>query len=198
MTAGKGVVHSERTPGYLRNKAKNLHGLQIWVALPKHLEACDPSFHHIPNHQIPVWHEGELSFQLIAGEALGRKSPVPVHSPMYFIKVDGDRPCELNLDGRLFGECAVYILKGSINNGNQTWHEKQLLVLGPVDLFKVILKESTTLFIFGGMPFPEERFIYWNFVNSDKEVIEKAKSDWQKQMFPGVPGETEWVPLPGS
>ncbi|MPT33675.1 MAG: pirin family protein, partial [Flavobacterium sp.] len=87
MTAGKGIVHSERTPQYLRTSDKVLHGLQIWVALPKELEQMEPSFVHVDKEDLPHWEENGLSFKLIAGEAFGRKSGVPVYSPLYFIEI---------------------------------------------------------------------------------------------------------------
>ena len=87
MTAGKGIVHSERTPEYLRSSEKMLHGFQIWVALPKELEKMEPSFVHIEEEEIPHWTENGLSFKLIAGEAFGRKSGVPTYSPLYFIEI---------------------------------------------------------------------------------------------------------------
>ncbi len=86
MTAGKGIVHSERTPQYLRTSDKMLHGLQIWVALPKELEEMEPSFTHVEKDDLPHWKQDGLSFKLIAGEAFGRKSPVPVYSPLYFLE----------------------------------------------------------------------------------------------------------------
>ena len=87
MTSGKGVVHSERTPDYLRNSERCLHGFQIWVALPKHLEQTEPSFFHVEENEIPTWEDGDLQYKLIAGETFGKKSPVPVHSPLYFVEI---------------------------------------------------------------------------------------------------------------
>jgi len=87
MTAGKGVVHTERTPDYLRNKSKTLHGLQIWVALPKEEEECEPSFTHVNAEDLPAWKDNEVDFKMIAGEAFGKKSPVPVYSALYFIEI---------------------------------------------------------------------------------------------------------------
>jgi redox-sensitive bicupin YhaK (pirin superfamily) len=84
MTAGNGIVHSERTPDYLRNSPKFLHGLQIWVALPKHLETMEPSFFHAEADTLPAWEEDGVQYKLIAGEALGHQSPVPVYSPLFY------------------------------------------------------------------------------------------------------------------
>lgn len=87
MTAGKGIVHSERTPEQLRKSDKYLHGFQIWIALPKHLEQCEPTFHHINREEIPTWTDGDTTYKLIAGTIKGKQSPVPVHSPLFFIEV---------------------------------------------------------------------------------------------------------------
>ena len=120
MTAGKGVVHSERTPEYLRTTDKSLHGLQIWVALPKHLENCEPLFSHVEAKDIPHWKQDKVNFKLIAGEAFGKKSPVPVHSPLYFIEIKSNYKTSLNIGKELYGEVAMYILEGSvINDGNR-------------------------------------------------------------------------------
>ena len=198
MTAGKGVVHSERTPEYLRTSDKRLHGLQIWVALPKELEQMEPSFTHIEASEIPHWEQDGVSFKLIAGEAFGKKSPVPVYSPLYFIEIKSTKAAQINIGDDLFGESALYILEGSIISDGNTYGEKQILVAKDSKLCQFEISENSTIYIFGGDAFPEERFIYWNFVSSDKEIIEKAKRDWLEQRFPKVPNETGFVPLPQS
>lgn len=196
MTAGKGIVHSERTPEYLRHTDKRLHGLQIWVALPKALEDMEPSFAHTEAQDLPEWQQEGVAFKLIAGEAFGKKSPVPVYSPLYFIEVKSSKPATLHIGDQLFGESALYILEGSIRNDGYTYGTKQLLVAKETNLCAFEMSENTTLYLFGGEPFPEEHFIFWNFVHSDKAVIEQAKQNWADQKFPRVPGETEFVPLP--
>lgn len=196
MTAGKGVVHSERTPEHLRSTDKRLHGLQIWIALPKELEHSEPSFHHIEADAIPSWQQGEATIKLISGSAFGKKSPVPVYSPQYFIKIVTPKAQALNIGEHLFGESGLYILEGGIIDEGETYGPKQLLVAKDSTLCSFETLDNTTLFIFGGEPLPEERFIYWNFVNSDKDVIEKAKEDWKAHRFPPVPGDDGYVPLP--
>jgi len=196
MTAGKGIVHSERTPVYLRNANKHLHGLQIWVALPKELEEMQPSFTHIEASELPVWSENNLSFKLIAGEAFGRRSPVPVYSPLYFIEIKSTERQKINIGHQLFGESALYILEGGIVSDGNTFAPKQLLVSKNSTLCEFEMAENSTIYIFGGEPFAEERIIYWNFVSSKKELIENAKQLWIDQKFDKVPGETEFVPLP--
>lgn len=196
MTAGKGIVHSERTPHYLRTSDKVLHGLQIWVALPKDLEEMDPAFSHVEEEDIPHWTENNLSFKLIAGEAFGRKSPVPVYSPLYFIEIKSTTAQKVTLGDYLFGESALYILEGSIKSEETVFEPKQILIAKDSKLCEFEIGENTTIYIFGGEPFPEERIIFWNFVATTKERIEEAKIQWENQTFPKVPGETEFVPLP--
>lgn len=196
MTAGKGVVHSERTPEYLRHSEKHLHGLQIWVALPKNLEEIEPSFTHIEADAIPSWTENNVAFKLIAGEAFGRKSPVPVYSPLYFLEIKSQQATTVSIGEDLFGESALYILEGSIKDGGETYGSKQILIAKNSELCAFEMAENTTVYIFGGEAFPEERFIFWNFVSSRKDRIEEAKEAWIAQTFPRIDGETEFVPLP--
>lgn len=196
MTAGKGVVHSERTPKRLRHSEKSLHGLQIWVAMPKELERIEPSFHHIEASAIPSWKENTLNFKLIAGEAFGQKSPVPVHSKLYFIEIKSTDATTVDIGKSLYGESALYILEGGISSEGNTYGTKQLLVAKNSSLCTFEIAANSTIYIFGGEPFPEERFIHWNFVNSDKAVIEQAKEDWRNQLFPKVPGEIDFVKMP--
>ncbi|MDI6046181.1 pirin family protein [Flavobacterium yafengii] len=196
MTSGKGIVHSERTPEYLRSSNKMLHGLQIWVALPKELEEMEPSFFHVPENQIPEWKTDDIAYKLIAGEVLGKKSPVPVYSPLYLLELKSTTRQTVTIGEHLFGESALYILEGSIESEGNVFGPKQILIAKDSKLCTFDMAENTTIYIFGGDPFPEERIIYWNFVASTKELIEKAKEKWLAQTFDKVPGETEFVPLP--
>ena len=196
MTAGKGVVHSERTPEYLRKVDKKLHGLQIWVALPKNLEQMPPSFSHISADEIPAWEQDGVQMKLIAGKAFGRKSPVPTYSDLYFLEIKSSQETTLNIGDALFGESALYILSGEISSEGNTYGPKQLLVAKDSKLCTFTIGENTTVYLFGGEPFPEERFIEWNFVSSNKELIKAAKLKWLNQTFPKVSGETDFVPLP--
>lgn len=196
MTAGSGIVHSERTPEYLRHSDKNLHGLQIWVALPKDLEQMSPSFTHVGGDEIPAWEENGIAFKLIAGEAFGRKSPVPVYSPLYYLELKSTMAQTVNIGNDLFGESALYILEGSISSEGHTYEPKHILIANDSKLCSFEMAENTTIYIFGGEPFPEERFIFWNFVASTKELIEDAKTRWIAQTFPKIDGENDFVPLP--
>lgn len=196
MSAGKGVVHSERTPAYLRGEEKKLHGLQIWVAMPKSLEQSEPTFAHVEENELPLVDFEGVPIKIIAGEFNGVKSPVPVHSKLFFLELKTDKDTVVNLGDKLFGESAIYILNGKVKSEGHEFGAKQLLVANENILCSFEMLANTTIYIFGGEPLPEERFMYWNFVSSDKDLLEKAKQDWKNQNFPKVSGETDFVPLP--
>lgn len=200
MTAGKGVVHSERTPDYLRTTDKHLHGFQIWIGLPKNLEQSEPTFHHTEAEEIPTWEENGIHYKLIAGEISNHKSPVPTHSPLFFLEIKSKISQKVNIGHALFGEVGMYVLEGNVNIEGNIFGGKQLLIAKNAQLCEFEIGENTTVYLFGGEAFEEERFIFWNFVNSDKELIEQAKQNWfdqNREAFPKVVGdEEEYVPLP--
>lgn len=196
MTAGKGIVHSERTPEYLRHADKTMHGLQIWVALPKELEQMDPTFYHAGEQELPAWEQGGVHYKLIAGAAFGKISPVPVYSKLYFLELKARETQTVKIGTELFGEVAIYILEGQLENEGHLYEPRRILVSNQTELCEFTLHAGTSIYIFGGEPFAEERFIYWNFVASDPDLIEAAKKRWAEQAFPKIKGETEFVPLP--
>lgn len=196
MTAGKGIVHSERTPEYLRHTDKHLHGLQIWVAMPKAMELDEPSFSHTGKDDLPAWEADGVQYKLVAGKAFGHTSPVPVLSPLFLLELKTEQEQTVNIGHELFGEMAMYILAGSIENEGIQYEPKRILVAKENSLCAFTMAAGSTVYIFGGEPFPEERFIYWNFVATSHELIEQAKQNWLDQTFAPVPGETEFVPLP--
>lgn len=200
MTAGKGVVHSERTPQFLRGNDKHLHGLQIWVALPKELENMPPTFTHIEEKSIPEWEIDNANIKLIAGEAFGKKSPVPVYSPLYFLEIKNKEEATIDIGAHLFGESALYILEGNVEADGYKYEPKHILIAKDSQLCSFKMAENSTVYIFGGEPFEEKRFIFWNFISSSMETIEKAKKAWQDQdysVFPKIPNDSDtFVPLP--
>lgn len=198
MTAGKGIVHSERTPDHLRNLPKTLHGLQIWIALPTEFEDCEPNFFHASADTLPSWNVESTTFKLIAGQAFGRVSPVPVYSKLFMVEAHAPDETTLSIGHELFGEVAMYILEGSVTIEGHDFGSKQIIVAKNSELCTFAMSAGTTIYLFGGEPFPEERYIYWNFVSSSKEKIERSKQLWREQKFPIIDGETEFVPLPES
>ncbi len=198
MTAGKGVVHSERTPEHLRQKDKFMHGLQIWVALPKDREFMEPEFHHTEAKDIPAWEDDDATYKLIAGKAFGRTSPVPVYSNLYMIEIKAKNDTLIDIRGELYGESGLYVLEGEIKSGEHAYGAKQILITKDAHLCTFEMKAGTSVYIFGGDPFPEERFISWNFVATSKETLEQAKKDWIERKFADVPGDAGYVPFPGT
>lgn len=197
MTAGKGIVHSERTPEYLRHSEKLLHGLQIWVALPRNLEQMNPEFFHITENEIPTWEQDGIHFKLIAGEVFNRKSSVPVFSKLYMIELKSKTQQKVSIGEHLYGESGLYILEGGVESDGTVYEPKQMLITKDSHLCEFTILPNSTVYIFGGESFPEERIIDWNFVSSRKELIEEAKLKWKDQSFNKIKGDdTEFIPYP--
>jgi redox-sensitive bicupin YhaK (pirin superfamily) len=195
MTAGKGIVHSERTPEDIRKASYTIHGYQIWVALPADLEQMEPYFYHADAESLPQWTEDGMNFILVAGEAFGFQSPVPVHSKLYMIDVRAQKDASWSPE-KLYGETAICIVEGSIETCGERLEKGHLLVAKPDEQCEIQIHAGSHLLIFGGEPFPEQRQIFWNFVASDEALINRAKEDWKDDRFPHIPGETDRIPLP--
>ncbi len=197
MTAGKGVSHTERTPQHLRGaKEFTCHGYQIWVALPKALEDMEPSFHHIPAKELPTWQDGSASFTLAAGEGFGLKSPVPTYSPLFMVSITNSESYALDVRGQLKGEIGICIVEGSIEACGEQVGKGNIVVSKVADTCAIQLLPNTHIILFGGTPFLEERYIYWNFVSSSKTKIEMAKNAWQERTFPMMQDDNTYVSLP--
>ncbi|HOY11903.1 MAG TPA: pirin family protein [Saprospiraceae bacterium] len=197
MTAGKGIVHSERSPEHLRDSETYLHGLQIWIALSKQLEQMNPEFFHTSADEIPTWEQDDVQFKLIAGEAFGRKSAVPVYSKLYMIEIKNKTERQLAIGKHLYGESGLYILSGGVESDGNIYESKQMLVTKDSQLCAFTIQADSTIYIFGGEPFAEERFIDWNFVATNKVLIDEAKQRWKDQKFEKVIGdESEFIPYP--
>lgn len=197
MTAGRGVVHTERTPADHRDgKRRPVHGFQIWVALPKILEDMEPEFHHVEAKDLLIWREGALDFTLIAGQAFGKKSPVPVHSPLFMVQIKALSDSSFDLKGAANGEVGVCVVKGQVRACEETVGAGNMLVSKMEDTCKIHLEKGTHVLLFGGEPFPEERFINWNFVATSKDRLESARNRWSKGEFKLIAGEGPVIPLP--
>lgn len=197
MTAGKGVTHTERTPKYLRDGSTyNIHGYQIWVALPKDKEEMEPRFDYYSKNQLPQWKENDLLLTLVAGEAFGRISPLKGYSHLFMVDVFAEKDTHLELKDHLKGEVAFVITNGSIVDEGEEIHQGQMLISKTDAECCIELKANTRLLIFGGEPFPEERYLMWNFAASNKALLEKAKQDWNAKMYPKVPGDDTYIPFP--
>jgi redox-sensitive bicupin YhaK (pirin superfamily) len=198
MTAGDGIVHSERTPEYLRSDSKKIHGLQIWIALPKEYETTHPNFFHADKEELPQLTKDGVNYTLIAGESFGQKSPVPVFSRMFLIEVKNDKTASIYLKDVLFGEVGLYILEGSVSIEGIVYGSGQMLVSVTNNIENIEILPQSTIFILGGEPFPEGRKIYWNFVATEEKLIEEAAEKWRNREFPPVPNDDGYIPLPDS
>jgi hypothetical protein len=167
------------------------------VALPKDLEQMDPEFFHIDSTQIPSWTEGNIDFKLIAGEAMGKKSEVPVYSKLYMLEIKSRERQTIKIGHELYGEAGMYILEGTVESDGNIYQPKQLLIAKDSSLCEFVIEANSTVYLFGGETFPEERFIDWNFVSSSKTTLAEAREKWINQTFPKIKGEeNEFVPYP--
>jgi len=198
MVAGKGCTHTERTPKILRahKEVFTMHGYQIWVALPKDLEDIAPEFHHIEAQRLPVWKEESASLILVAGKAFNRSSPVPVHSDLFMLDIKTTTDYNFKAEGNLKGEIGICIVSGSIEACDETITQGNMLVSKTKDICNIIIKENSHILVFGGIPFPEKRHIFWNFVSHSPSKIEDAKANWKSRSFLKIAHDDTYISLP--
>jgi len=197
MTAGRGIVHSERTPPERRATGTSLHGLQLWVALPRTHEETEPTFRHHPGGTLPELEKGGVRLRVLAGSAYGATSPVDVLSPLFYVDVAMPAGGELPLPSE-HEERALYVLDGVVGWGAGRSGPGRMVVFAPGAEVVLRAESPTRAVLLGGAPLEGPRHISWNFVSSSRERIENARRDWKEGRFPKVPGdETEFVPLPG-
>jgi redox-sensitive bicupin YhaK (pirin superfamily) len=193
MSAGRGIVHSERTPDDLRAVTRISHGLQLWVALPADQEESEPWFVHTPAAALPALEVGGARLRLLVGEAFGERSPVQAASPALFMDITmqaGDAfPLPLATERALYGVDGAFTLDG------ETIPAQTLIVLTPGEEPLVAAESDVRLALVGGEPLGP-RFMWWNFVSSRKQRIDQAADDWAAGRFAAVPGETEFIELP--
>jgi hypothetical protein len=195
MVAGRGIVHSERTPDELRPAGAPGFGIQTWLALPQAHEETEPAFSHHPAGDIPRLSRDGVEASVIAGTAFGERSPVPVFGETLYVAVDLQAGASLVIP-REHEERAVYVLRGAVTIGAQRCETGQLVVLAPGRDVRLEAFDAAKCLLVGGAKVDGPRHLYWNFVSSNRERIERAKSDWLEHRFPEVPGETEFIPLP--
>ncbi|MDO8267125.1 MAG: pirin family protein [Moraxellaceae bacterium] len=195
MTAGRGIVHSERTPATHREKGSQANGLQFWVALPREHEQCDPAFQHCPADSLPRLDGRGNTLLLIAGEAFGLRSPVHALSPLFYadLQVQAGASFMLSVEHE---ERAIYPVAGIVRIGKEVLPLDRLAVLQPGQPVCIEADADARLMLLGGAPLDAPRHMWWNLVSSDPALIEQARCDWAEGRFPDVPGETDRIPLP--
>ena len=195
MTAGRGIVHSERTPQTLRSVGSKLFGIQSWVALSAGDEETAPDFVHYDASALPVLSDRGKTVRVIAGSILGATSPVRVSSPMFYADVALRAGASVPLDPD-FDERAIYTVSGEIEISGDSFAPAQLLVFRPGDRISIRARTDARFMMLGGEPMDGPRHIWWNFVSSRMDRIEQAKADWRAARFDTVPGDAESIPLP--
>ncbi len=196
MTAGKGIVHSERTAPADLARERKVFGIQSWVALPKQHEETAPAFDHVEPHLLPVIDERGISARIIAGSLYGATSPVKTHSDLFYADVQMAAGTALPLPVE-HEERGVYVAEGEVDVAGQVFEAGRLLVFRPGDAITLRARSAVRLMLLGGEPMDGPRHIWWNFVSSSKDRIEAARNDWKHARFGLVPGdETDFIPLP--
>ena len=195
MTAGHGIVHSERSPDDERPAGPRLHGIQTWVALPREHERVEPSFSHHPKETIPLITLPGAYLHLIAGTAFGRTSPTPTYSPMFYLaaEMEAGAALELPLEHE---ERAVYVVSGDVEVADTPVAVRHMAVAPAAEHVRVCARSAARVLLVGGAAMDGDRHIWWNFVASSRELMDAAAERWKAGGFPPVPGETEFIPLP--
>jgi redox-sensitive bicupin YhaK (pirin superfamily) len=193
MTAGNGIVHSERMPEDIRAQNITVEGIQIWLALPTEMENCDPSFVHYPATEIPSAKFEKIHAQVLIGRAFGVESPVKTASMTTYVDLQ-------LLAGASYSpdypnqELAIYVIQGSVKINDEVLPEFHLAVLDSA--VTIVAEQDARIMLFGGEPLAGERFILWNFVASSREKLAEAANRWDKNQFVLVPGEVDRISLP--
>lgn len=202
MTAGRGIVHSERSPDDVRKSGTRMNGIQLWVALPKEHEETAPEFTHHPSNTLPEFEMNGVQIKLLLGSAFDRKSPAPIHSDLYYMEAKFKAGAELTIPAS-DRESAVYVVNGSVEAEDSALGGQEMAVGKIGKPLRIKASEASHIMILGGKPLEGDRYIFWNFVSSSKEKLEAAKAEWRKgpgsagSQFPRIPGDdNEFIPLP--
>lgn len=194
MTAGKGISHSERAQ-YV-GKDEILEGIQLWVALPKEHEDVNPSFNHYKEKSLPLIELSQNKLRLIAGSALNQSSEVPVYSDLFYFKVDSLKNSLFEYQLEENQEAAIYVIRGQVEIESKFYDPYTMIIFKKGEKINFKSSVDSEYMFFGGEIYPEKRFIWWNFVSTDKDKIELAKQNWKNKKFGEVINEVEYIPLP--
>ena len=201
MTAGRGIVHSERTPADVKKAGGSMHGIQCWVALPTEAEEIEPSFKHHPATTLPEFSIGEVKAKLLLGKAFGHQSPVELHSELFYLDLRMPAGSSFTLPHE-DQEAAVYVVEGELSGNEKTIEALNMMVREAEESLTVTAKKDSKVLLVGGKPVGK-RHIYWNFVSSTEERINEAKAHWVKgpgaegSRFEKIPNDHhEFIPLP--
>ncbi|MDR5780230.1 pirin family protein [Caballeronia sp. LZ065] len=195
MTAGCGIVHSERTPDAERAAGQTMHGIQTWVALPVASEDVEPSFEHHAAAALPQIERDGVTLRVIAGSAFGVTAPTRTFSPTLYVAAQFAPGSAITLDTE-HEERGIYLVSGDLSLDGEALPEQQMAVLAPGADVRLTSAGGAVAMLLGGAPLDGTRFIEWNFVSSSRDKIAAAKTAWSEQRMGHVPGESEFIPLP--
>lgn len=195
MTAGNGIVHSERTPDDVRARGHALLGLQVWMALPEDKQEIDPSFQHYDASSLSRVDLDGCKITVVAGDAWGTKSPVAVYSRTLYADIQMSADASLDIPAQ-HEERAIYVIKGSVTLGNEQINEATMVILREGEEVPVTTPGGAHIALIGGDKLKKPRRLFWNFAHADMAKIEEAKQRWKNGGFDPVPGDDEFIPLP--
>jgi redox-sensitive bicupin YhaK (pirin superfamily) len=196
MTAGRGIVHSERSPSGLRADGPSLYGMQTWLALPDGKEELDPAFEHVDGSALPLVEDAGVSARVLMGTLWGKTAGVTQHSETIYADILLGGGSSIPIDA-MTDERAVLVTEGDASLDGDRLEPFTLYVLAPGEAMTLRAETPSRVMLLGGEAFATQRHVFWNFVSSSRERINQAKEDWKARRFPLVPGDDgEFIPLP--
>jgi redox-sensitive bicupin YhaK (pirin superfamily) len=196
MTAGSGIVHSERSPQALRAQGPSMYGMQTWLALPDGGEEVDPAFNHVPANDLPLIEDGGATARVLMGTLWGATAATPQHSPTIYADIELGNGGAIPVDAEA-EERAVMLVGGQAEIDGQPVEPFALYVLRPGHEALLSSSHGGRVMLMGGQAFTTRRYVFWNFVSSSRDRINQAKEDWKALRFPLIPGDDqEFIPLP--
>lgn len=196
MTAGRGIAHSERTGPETRARGHRLHGIQSWIGLPLKDEEAEPSFQHVASRDLPSLTKNGVALKIITGHAFDLVSPVRVFSDTFYVDARLADKASLDMTNE-HEERAIFVVRGKVKVNDATVADGTMAVLDAKEKATITAQAEARVVLLGGAPLDGQRHLWWNFVSSSKERIERAKTDWRAGRFGKIPGdEIEFIPLP--
>ncbi|MGH6650748.1 MAG: pirin family protein [Sphingopyxis sp.] len=196
MTAGRGIVHSERTPAAERAAGSPISGMQTWLALPDGKEEIDAAFEHVAQQDLPLIEGSGVSARIIMGSLWGKTSPITQHAATIYADISMLAGATIPIDAEA-DERAVLVALGDASLGGERLDRYSLYILKPGQAMTLRADSDARVMLLGGEAFSTPRHVWWNFVSSSRDRIDQAKQDWKDGKFPLVPGDSdEFIPIP--
>ncbi|MEE8439868.1 MAG: pirin-like C-terminal cupin domain-containing protein, partial [Micropepsaceae bacterium] len=195
MTAGRGIIHSERTPPEIRAAGHSMHGIQSWIGLPQADEEAAPSFVHVGADDLPSKTLGGVALKIVAGKAYGLQAPVPTFSPIFYVDARFESGASLDLTDE-YAERGVFVVDGAVEIADAQHQPGTMIYFAPEESISIGAPDGARVMLVGGAPLDGARHIWWNFVSSSKDRLERAKAEWRANPTGHIAGDDEFIPLP--